>query len=137
MFASQLERMVRKGARVFMAMIRPVMSNSASLVVTTVATVSPVPTTVVQPGQPAGPPGSEVPWVSDLLSEFSEVFQDPPPAGLPTERSKGHNIPTESGHPPPFWLNLDSGLNECPSYFSNSNEFNFFIPISEVCRCIH
>jgi hypothetical protein len=31
------------------------------------------------------------------------VFQDPLPAGLPPERSEGHNIPTESGHPPPFW----------------------------------
>jgi hypothetical protein len=50
-----------------------------------------------------GPPGFEVPWVSDLLSEFSEVFQDPLPAGLPPERSEGHNIPTEPGHPPLFW----------------------------------
>jgi hypothetical protein len=40
----------------------------------------------------AGPPGGEVPWVSELLSEFSEVFQDPLPPGLPPERSEGHNI---------------------------------------------
>jgi hypothetical protein len=30
------------------------------------------------------------------------VFQDTLPPGLPSERSEGHNIPTESGHPPPF-----------------------------------
>jgi hypothetical protein len=71
-------------------------------VVASVATLSPMPTLSVQPDQPAGPPGSEVPWVSDLLSEFSEVFQDPLPAGLPPERSEGQNIPTESGHPAPF-----------------------------------
>jgi hypothetical protein len=31
------------------------------------------------------------------------VFQDPLPAGLPPERLEGHSIPTEPGHPPPFW----------------------------------
>jgi hypothetical protein len=56
----------------------------------------------VQPHQPAGPPGGEVLWVSELLSEFSEVFQDPLLPGLPPERSEGHSIPTEPGHPPPF-----------------------------------
>jgi hypothetical protein len=49
-----------------------------------------------------GPPGGEVPWVSELLSEFFEVFQDPLPPGLPPERLEGHSIPTEPGHPPPF-----------------------------------
>jgi hypothetical protein len=48
------------------------------------------------------PLGSEVPWVSNLLSEFSEVFQDPLAPGLPPERSEGHSIPTEPDHPPPF-----------------------------------
>jgi hypothetical protein len=43
-----------------------------------------------------------VPWVSNLLSEFSEVFQDPLPPGLPPERSKGHSFPPEPGHSPPF-----------------------------------
>jgi hypothetical protein len=88
---------------VFLAVIRPVKSDSVSPVVASIATLSPdEPTTSVQPDQPAGPPGSEVPWVSDLLSDFSEVFQDPLPPGLPPERSEGHNIPTELGHPPPF-----------------------------------
>jgi hypothetical protein len=31
------------------------------------------------------------------------VFQDPLPPGLPLERLEGHSIPTELGHPPPFW----------------------------------
>jgi hypothetical protein len=94
--------MARKGARVFLAVIRPVESDPVPPVLASVAALSSVPTSVVQPDQPAGPPGSELPWVSDLLSEFSEVFQDPLPAGLPPERSEGHSISTEPGHPPPF-----------------------------------
>jgi hypothetical protein len=30
------------------------------------------------------------------------VFQDPLPPGLPPERSEGHSISTEPGHPPAF-----------------------------------
>jgi hypothetical protein len=101
--ASQVKRLARKGARVFLAVIRLVESDPVPPVVASVAALSPdVPTASVQPDQPAGPPGGEVPWVSELLSEFSEVFQDPLPPGLPPERSEGHSIPTESGHPPPF-----------------------------------
>jgi hypothetical protein len=70
--------------------------------VASVATLSPVPT-AVQPDQPAGPPRSEIPWVSDLLSGVFRVFQDPPTAVLPPECSEGHSIPTEPGYPPPFW----------------------------------
>jgi hypothetical protein len=99
---SQLKRKARKGSRVFLAVIRPVESDPEPHVVASVAALSSVPTSVVQPDQPAEPPGSEVPWVSDLLSQFSEVFQDPLPARLPPERSEGHSIPTEPGHPPPF-----------------------------------
>jgi hypothetical protein len=84
-------------------MIRPVESESVPPVVASVAALSPdVPTSYVQPDQPAGPPGGEVPWVSELLSELFEVFWDPLPLDLPPERSEGHNIPTEPGHPPPF-----------------------------------
>jgi hypothetical protein len=73
--ASQVKRLARKGARVFLVVIRPVESDSVPPVVASVATLSPdEPPTSVQPDQPAGPPGSEVPWVFDLLSEFSEVF---------------------------------------------------------------
>jgi hypothetical protein len=100
--ASQLKRMAQKGARVFLAVIRPVESDPVPRVVASVAALSSVPTSVVQPDRPAGPTGVEVPWVSDLLCEFSEVFWDPLPAGLPPERSKGHSISTEPGHPPPF-----------------------------------
>jgi hypothetical protein len=77
---------------VFLALVRPVESDPVSPVVASVATLSPEPTSV-QPDQiPAGPPGSEIPWVSNLLSEFSEVFQDPLPAGLPFERSEGYRF---------------------------------------------
>jgi hypothetical protein len=101
--ASQVKRLARKGARVFLAVICPVESDFGPPMVASVAALSPdAPTTSVQPGQPAGPPGGEVPWISELLSEFSEVFQDPLPLGLPPERSEGHSISTEPGHPPPF-----------------------------------
>jgi hypothetical protein len=102
--ASQVKRLARKGARVFVALICLVESDPVPPVVASVAALSPdVPTASVQPNQPAGPPGGEVPWSSKLLSEFSEVFQDPLPPGLPPERSEGHSISTEPGHPPPFW----------------------------------
>jgi hypothetical protein len=100
--ASQLKRMARKGARVFLAVIRPVESDPAPPVVTSVAALSSVPTSVVQPDQSARPPRNEVPWVFELLSEFSGVFQDPLPAGVPPERSEGHSIPTKPRHSPPF-----------------------------------
>jgi hypothetical protein len=88
--ASHVKRLARKGARVFLAVIRPVEADPVPPVVASVAALSPdVPTASVQPDQPAGPPGGEVPWVSELLSEFSEVFQDPLPPGLPLYVQKG------------------------------------------------
>jgi hypothetical protein len=102
--ASQLKRLARKGARVFVAVVYPVESDPVPPVEAFVATLSPEePTASVQLVQPVSPPGGEVPWVSELLSEYSDVFQDPLPAGLPPERSEGHSIPTKPGHPPPFW----------------------------------
>jgi hypothetical protein len=98
---SQLKRIPRKEARVFLAMIRSVESESDPPVVASVATLSPVPTSV-QPDQPAGPPDSEIPCVSDLLSEFCEVFWDSLPSALPPERSEGHSISTQLAHPSPF-----------------------------------
>jgi hypothetical protein len=104
LLASQVKRWARKGVRVFLAMIRHVESDPVPPVVGSVAALSPhVPTSSVQPDQASGPPGGEVPWVSELLSEFSEVFQDPLPPIVPPECSEGHSIPTEPGHPPPFW----------------------------------
>jgi hypothetical protein len=101
--ASQVRRLARKGARVFLAVIRPVESDPVPPMVAFIAVLNPnVPTSSVQPDQPAGPPGGEVPWVSELLSEFSKMFQDPLPPGLPPERSEGYSVPTELGHPPPF-----------------------------------
>jgi hypothetical protein len=65
--ASQVKRLAQKGARVFLAVIRPVESDSVPPVVASVASLSPdVPTSSVQPNQPAGPPGGEVPWVSSF-----------------------------------------------------------------------
>jgi hypothetical protein len=47
--------------------------------------------------------GPEVkPWVQGLQQEFSDMFADPLPLGLPPERTFGHTIPTEPGHIPPF-----------------------------------
>jgi hypothetical protein len=31
------------------------------------------------------------------------MFQDPLPDGLPLMRKEVHSIPTDPGHPPPFW----------------------------------
>jgi hypothetical protein len=98
-----VKRLAQKGARVFLAVIRSVESDPVPPVVGYVAALSPnVPTSFVQPDQAAESPGDEVPWVSELLSEFFEVFQEPLPPGLPPERSEGHCISTEPGHPPPF-----------------------------------
>jgi hypothetical protein len=47
-------------------------------------------------------PSGKKKWVTGLAEEFSDVFQDPLPSGLPPEREEGHSIPTEPGHPPPF-----------------------------------
>jgi hypothetical protein len=62
--ASQVKRLARKGARVFLAVIRSVEFDLVPPVVGFVAALSPdVPTSSVQPDQAAGPPGGEVPWV--------------------------------------------------------------------------
>jgi hypothetical protein len=87
--ASQLKRAVRRGERVFLATLKLLEPD-------TVASGSTSP--FVQPDHPA----SEKPWVSNLIGEFSEVFQDPLPDGLPPMRKEVHSIPIEPGHPPPF-----------------------------------
>jgi hypothetical protein len=88
---------------VFLAVIRSVESDAVLPVVASVAALSlNVLTSSVQPDQPVGPPGGGVPWVSELLSEFSKVFQDPLLPGLPPERLEGYISSTEPGHPPPF-----------------------------------
>jgi hypothetical protein len=83
--------------KVFLAVIKPLGSMPTS--------EAGLPTSANdQPSQPSVPtdPSSEDIWVTELVSEFSDVFQDPLPVGLPPERSEGHSIPTEPGHPPPF-----------------------------------
>ena len=96
---SQLKRLARKGARVFLAVLKPM--EDVKFPLTTLD--AEVPTPSVQPDQHSTEPlPSEKQWVTELVSEFSDVFQDPLPVGLPPERSEGHSIPTEPGHPPPF-----------------------------------
>ena len=101
---SQMKRLARKGAAVFLATLKPV--DDARVAPSVAASsVGEEPVSSVQPDQPREPRddvSSEPTWVSELLSEFSDVFQDPLPVGLPPERTEGHSIPTEPGHPPTF-----------------------------------
>ena len=108
----QLKRLVRKGSRVFLAVLKsideehtPTLDVTMSTLANSVATLD----ILDQPAaeQPAQPkvqqaPGSGIPWVAGMLTEYSDVFVDPLPVGLPPVRSEGHSIPTEPGHPPPF-----------------------------------
>src|SRR6478672_2126199 len=110
---SQLKRLVKRGACVYLASLKPLDPDASSAAVAAVAgsgsgsgdnqdhaTTLSEPT--VQPHQPSDPVSSEKKWVSDLLSEFSDVFQDPLPVGLPPVRAEGHGISTEPAHPPTF-----------------------------------
>lgn len=89
--------MFRKGAQVFLASLKPIDPVVASASVAVPIGESALP---VQPGPPVDPISSEKKWINDLFVEFSGVFQDPLPVGLPPERSEGRSIPTEPGHPP-------------------------------------
>jgi hypothetical protein len=87
--ASQLKRIVRRGERVFLAtpkVLKPGTSAPES----------------ASPSGQLDHPASEKPWLSNLIGEFSEVFQDPLPGDLPPMRKEVHSIPTEPRHPPPF-----------------------------------
>ena len=106
---SQMKRLMRKGVPVYLASLKPMddyvppQSVDASSVAGSVGSPTTAsPEQPVQPVQPIDPVSSEKKWVLDLLSEFSDVFQDPLPVGLPPVRLEGHNIPTEPGHPPTF-----------------------------------
>ena len=102
---SQMKRLARRGADVFLAVLKPI--EDVGVVPTVAATSVEEPGSSSQPDQPmetvpTESVSSERKWVSDLLSEFSDVSQDPLPVGLPPVRSEGHSIPTEPGHPPTF-----------------------------------
>ena len=106
---SQMKRLMRKGVPVYLASLKPMddyvppQSVDASSVAGSVGSPTTAsPEQPVQPVQPIDPVSSEKKWVLDLLSEFSDVFQDPLPVGLPPVRAEGHSIPTEPGHPPTF-----------------------------------
>ena len=107
----QLKRLVRKGSRVFLAVLKELDTESVPTLDNSVATLANSVSTLDIAGQPTAEfaqpsiqqaPGSELPWVAGMLTEYSDVFKDPLPVGLPPVRSEGHSIPTEPGHPPPF-----------------------------------
>ena len=75
--ALQVKRRLRKGNRVMLAVVSE-----------------------VKPDQPVADQVED--WLKGLQTEFSDVFVDPLPPGLPPERNYGHSIPTEPGHVPPF-----------------------------------
>ena len=111
----QVKRLIRKRVPVYLAVLKK-LDDMPSAVCNAVSTLDIPCTTLDNAGQsadnpavqlepPAGqqaPPGSELSWVAGMLSEYTDVFQDPLPPGLPPDRSEGHAIPTEPGHPPPF-----------------------------------
>ena len=98
---TQLKRLMRKGAQVFLAVLKPVEEGRSSLPVDILAASAVGPSVSAdQHSEPTN--SSEKRWVSELIEEFSEVFKDPLPVGLPPERTVVHSIPTEPGHPPPF-----------------------------------
>ena len=97
---AQVKRMAKRGAQVFLASLKMIDPDVAVASAAVPIPGDPVPP--VQPDPPVEPISSEKKWVSDLIAEFADVFQDPLPVGLPPERSEGHSIPTEPGHPPTF-----------------------------------
>ena len=101
---TQLKRAVRRGARVYLATLKPLdngtfagLDNSfnAAAPSSSAPSLNAVPT---QSDQPI----SDRKWVVDLVDEFSDVFVDPLPVGLPPDRLERHSIPTEPGCPPPY-----------------------------------
>ena len=106
----QLKRLVRKGSRVFLAVLKeldnsvPTLDNSVATLANSVATLDITGQPTAEFAQPTvqQAPGSKISWVAGMLTEYSDVFKDPLPVGLPPVRSEGHSIPTEPGHPPPF-----------------------------------
>jgi hypothetical protein len=97
----QLKRAYKKGERVFPAVIKPIddpadnsVNNNSGL---------PRSASNYMATDIAADPSGKKRWVFGLVEDFSDVFQDPLPPRLPPERDEGHSIPTEPGHPPPFW----------------------------------
>jgi hypothetical protein len=88
--ASHLKRAVRQGERVFLSSLKLLESRTAA-------------PESASPSVQLDHLASEKPWVSNLIGEFSKVFQDPLPDDLPAMRKEVHSIPTEPGHLPPFW----------------------------------
>ena len=99
--AMQVKRALRKKQSVFLAVIKPLddpvgeSNRAVPLAASTTSSSS-------RSGFNLDDLSDKEAWKSGLVSEFSDVFKDPLPIGLPPERQEGHSIPTEPGHPPPF-----------------------------------
>ena len=101
---TQLKRAVRKGARVFLATLKPLDNGTFAdpgPSLNAAAPSSSAPSLDAVPTQ-SDEPVSDRKWVVDLVDEFSDVFVDPLPVGLPLDRLERHSIPTEPGCPPPY-----------------------------------
>ena len=83
-----MKRLVRKGTRVFLVVLTEVDGEPTAAVAGAAPTLdnSDQPT-ADQLARPAvqRAPGSESPWVAGMLSEFSDMFQNSLPVGLPPE----------------------------------------------------
>jgi hypothetical protein len=102
--ALQLRRAYKKGHLVYLPVIKPIddpVDNPADNTVKDNSAGLPHSAFNYLTTDITDPSGKER-WVSGLAEEFSDVFQDPLPSGLPPERDEGHSIPIEPGHPPPF-----------------------------------
>jgi hypothetical protein len=101
--ALQLKRAYKNGHQVYLVVIKPIDNPDDNSVDNTVKDFSGLSRSVSNhlATDITDPSGKER-WVTGLAEEFSDVFQDPLPSGLPPERDDGHSIPTEPGHPSPF-----------------------------------
>jgi hypothetical protein len=102
--ALQLRRAYKKGQRVYLAVIKPIDDPVNNAADNTVKDNSPWLSHSASNylARDITDPSGKDRWETGLAEEFSGVFQDPLPSGLPPERDEGHSIPTEPGHPPPF-----------------------------------
>ena len=92
----QIDRVLRKGQTVFIGTLREAQDIPSSSNVRLDPEADPE-------DEGSGPSTfSEAPAViRDVLLEFQDVFEAPPP-GLPPDRDVGHTIPLEPGHAPPW-----------------------------------
>ena len=92
----QIDRVLKKGQTVFIGTLREAQDIPSSSNVRLDPEADPE-------DEGSGPSTfAEAPAViRDVLLEFQDVFEAPPP-GLPPDRDVGHTIPLEPGHAPPW-----------------------------------